>query len=535
MKSLLVRPPIFSKTLKYPGGPRFGVPIGLLYLGAYLEKEGHDVAIYDSLVDFQWQEIERCSGGHYHIGAPWRRVVRRILQYKPDILGITNPFSDMMDNTIRLAEEVKRACPGIVIVVGGPHATSCPEAFFTGGSCVDFVVRGEGEITMARLVDAVAGGNGAKDLPGVSFRDGDRVRSNPPPPFIEDLDDLPLPAYHLVPMERYFELVRDGYPSRFMFEYPGSDREVSMITSRGCPFHCVFCGNHIHMGRRWRFNSVPWVIEHMGFLISRYGVRHFHLEDDNVTLNTRRFGNLLDAIQSKGWGITWDTPNGIRLDGLTPELMGKIKRSNCTYLEFGIESGRQETLDRILKKGVKLEEAESAVRLCKELGVDAHAFFVVGFPGETRECIEQTFSFAKKLLWRYDVIPHLCMARPLPGTELYEICERGGYLTDPILPESGSGLRGEIYPRVMIQTAEFSPKDLSDWVGRFNRDIVLIVLMKSLWWLIVHPEVIPSMMRKLWRDRRRGFRQAVKRIFYGGLFFRANYLKKDLRAKFGAL
>ena len=535
MKILLVRPPIYSKTLEYPSGPRFGVPIGLLYLAAYMEGERHEVAIYDALVDFEWKDIQRDGDGDYHIGATWPRIVEKVLEYQPDILGITNPFSDMADYTIRVATEVKAIRPDIVTVVGGPHATSCAERFFTKDNSVDFVVRGEGEITLARLADAVAEGNGAKDLPGVSYKDGDRIHSNPPAPFIGNLDDLPLPAYHLVPMERYFQLVKDGYPSRFMFEYPGSEREVSIITSRGCPFHCVFCGNHIHMGRRWRYHGVAYVVDHMDVLISQYGVRHFHLEDDNIALNIERFDCLLDAIRERGWDITWDTSNGIRLDGLTPDLLRKIKDSRCTYLEFGIDSGKQETLDHIVKKGVKLEDAESIVATCKRLAIDVHALYVVGFPAETHGDIEETFRFAKHLLWRYDAIPHLCMARPLPGTELHEICEKGGYLTEPILPEMGSGLRGEVYPRVMIQTEEFTPRDLERWVGRFNRDVVAIMMVKTLAWLVRHPETIPSIIRKFWYDRRRGLREALKRIFYGGLFFKSNLLDKDLRDRFGRL
>jgi hypothetical protein len=124
------------------------------------------------------------------------------------------------------------------------------------------------------------------------------------------------------------------------------------------------------------------------------------------------------------------------------------------------------------------------------------------------------------------------MARPLPGTELHEICEQGGYLSEPVLPDMGSTLRGEVYPRIMIRTHEFTPEDLEKWVGTFNRQVVVITLVKTVLWLCRHPEVIPSIVRKFWHDRRRGLREAVKRIFYGGLFFKSNYLDKDLRARF---
>ncbi|MFH1312584.1 MAG: cobalamin-dependent protein [Candidatus Eisenbacteria bacterium] len=273
---LLVRPPIYSKTLDYPAGPRFGLPVGLLYLAAYLQQQGIDVHIYDALVDFRWDELHRNERGHYHIGATWPRMVQRVLEHRPDIIGIANPFSDMTDYTLRTATEIKAARADVLIVVGGPHATACPEHFLSDGGPVDFVVRGEGEKIFHDLILAHATGVSTQSLPGVSYCTGADVRSNPPAPFIADLDNLPLPAYSLVPMSRYFELAR-VYPSRFTFEYPGSEREVSIITSRGCPFKCVFCGNHLHMGRRWRYHSVAYVLSHMELLVDRYDVRHFHI------------------------------------------------------------------------------------------------------------------------------------------------------------------------------------------------------------------------------------------------------------------
>jgi anaerobic magnesium-protoporphyrin IX monomethyl ester cyclase len=533
MKVLLIRPPSYTMTLAYPSGPRFGLPVGLLYLAAYLEEAGLDVAIYDALIDFDWSDVKADGHKRYHVGASWAKIAEKVAAYGADVVGITNPCSDIADYAVRAARHVKTGRPDTVTVIGGPHATSRAEDFLSVEGPVDYVVRGEGEETLAKLVNALSGGGDPKVIPGLSYMHQGRVRSNPAGPFIRRLDDLPLPAYHLVPMERYFDLVRDGYPSRFTFEYPGSEREVSIVTSRGCPFHCVFCGNHLHMGRTWRFNSVAYVLRHMELLISEYGVRHFHLEDDNIGLDPARFRGLLEGIIDKHWDITWDTANGIRVHGMDREMLGLIRASRCTYLEFGIESGNQETLDRIVKKGIRLDDVERVLSGCKSLGIDVHALYVVGLPGETRDGIEQTFGFAKRALWRYDAVPHLCMARPLPGTELFEICERKGYLTDPVLPDMGRSLRGEVFPRVMIRTEHFGPEDLEKWIRRFNREIIGISLLKTLSWLARHPAVISTVWRKFLRDRRRGLKEAVKRVFYGGLFFKFNYLDLKLRRLYG--
>jgi hypothetical protein len=164
--------------------------------------------------------------------------------------------------------------------------------------------------------------------------------------------------------------------------------------------------------------------------------------------------------------------------------------------------------------------------------IDVHALYVIGFPEETPAAIDGTFKFARRALWRYGAIPHLGMARPLPGTELYEICERNGYLTEPVLPDMGSTLRGEIFPRIMIRTEHFGPRDLERRIRRFNRQVVTMLAVKSLIWLLRHPRVIPAVWRKFRYDRRRGLSEALKRVFYGGLFFKSNYLREDLRSEY---
>lgn len=363
MKVLLVRPPTFSKSLKYPAGPRFGFPLSLLYLAAILERENIHVSIYDALIDFNWHEINKNKNGYYHIGAPWSKFIKKILEYEPDIIGITNQFSDYASYAIIAAEIIKNANNRIITVLGGPHPTSSPISFFTQTSSIDYVVRGEGELTFLKLLNALNNQLNISDIPGITYKNGINIKSNSPAEFIDNLDDLPLPSYHLIPMEEYFKLVKDGFPSRFMFEYPGSQREVSIITSRGCPYRCVFCGNHIHMGRRWRYHSVNYILRHMDLLISQYGVKHFHIEDDNIALNIKHFEKLLDGIHRKGWDITWDTPNGVRADGLKIHILKRIKESCCTYLIVGIESGNQKVLNEIIKKNLELDEVHETVKI----------------------------------------------------------------------------------------------------------------------------------------------------------------------------
>ena len=528
MNVLLIRPPVYSRSIRYPEGPRFGLPVGLLYLAAALEAAGCKVALYDALTDFDFRTLQKNSDGSFHIGAAWDRISAIVAAQKPDLVGISNPFSDFAQQTITTARSVRSVLPDTVpIVVGGPHASSSPADFLAPETGIDCVLRGEAELSIVELVRAIADGKNWRDVSGASWRDANGLHHTEQAAFIEDLDTLPFPAYHLVDVEHTFNLVRAGFPSRYTFDYPESEREVSLVTSRGCPFRCVFCGNHLHMGRRWRSHSADYVLRHMQLLISNYDVRHFHLEDDNITLNTARFEKILDGLLQRQWRITWDTPNGVRAEGLDEPLLRKAKASGCTYLTIGVESGNQRVLNEIIHKNLDLIRIRKTAQSCGRVGLDLHAFYVIGFPGEMRQDIEETFEFALDLLKHHFVIPHLCMARPLPGTELQEICEKNGFLTEPLLPNTGSGLRGEVFIRRMIKTDQFSPALLEKWIAIFNRSVVRIILCKSVVWLCRHPIVAACITGRFIKMLlTTGVAPAIKRIFYGGLLFRGNYLRK---------
>ncbi len=527
MKVLLLRPPIYSRSLEFPAGPRFGTPTGLLYLASVLEKHNHEVVIYDSLIDFDLTAVSPDEAGIYHIGAQWTQMAATVAAHQPDVVGITNPFSDFAAYANKAAEAVRKELPEVPLVIGGPHATSSPQTFLYEGSPVNYAIRGEGERSVVALLAALGGEGKPEDTAGLSYWAAGSVVSNPMPPFIENLDELPLPAYHLVDMERYFALVRQGFPSRLSFEYPGCDREVSIFTSRGCPFKCVFCGNYLHMGRKWRWHSVDYLLHHMQHLIETYGVRHFHIEDDNVTLKPERFEQLLDGILEHGWNITWDTPNGVRPDRFTPQLLKKARAAGCTYLVIGVESGNQEILDTVVKKNLKLDRVVESVRAAHRVGLDLHAFYIVGFPGETRRHIEDTFDLAHRLLSRWGVVPHLGLVRPLPGTELYDISSKMGFLTEPVNPDIGQ-TRGENFERQMIHTPDFSPADLEEWVRRFNRRAARSLAIGIFLWCLFHPTAWLRVFSLVWQRRSMGPVRALKDVFFRAFIFKQNLIKPQM-------
>ncbi len=491
MKILLLRPP--ATFARGAANPAATLPVGLLYVAAALEQSGFDVEVLDAQVNPAVpMAVDR--DGLAYMGLPPGVLEAEIAIRKPDIVGITCPFTTQLGNAIRAAETAKRASPGGLTVVGGNHPTVRPEDFFRKTASVDLVCRGEGEQTMCEIAEAVRRGDRATGIPGTVYRDGDGIRAGPPRPPIEDMDRLPFPAYHLVDMEAYFRLFKEGFNDRPVGRGRGSERTVPVITSRGCPFDCVFCSIHLHMGRRWRAHSVGYVAKHVELLVSRYGVRHVHFEDDNISASARRFQGLLEAFRGMGNPFTWDTPNGVRVDTLSKEILADCKRSGCVYLVFGVESGSQSVLDGIVGKKLDLNAVTRAAAWCREISLDAMSFFVIGFPGETRRDMEDTVDFALRLQRSYDVNPGLFVATPLPGTRLEKICVERGLLAGELSPET----LGKITQGAMILDGDtFTAEDVREMRNKFLKGYRRNVISNLAAFFARNPGAVPAFAREV--------------------------------------
>lgn len=510
MKILLVQPP--STHIQGSAKPSISIPLGLLYIGAILEQAGYDVEIYDSRVGAKMQENKETNAEVKNIGDNWETIEKEIERRAPDIIGISNMYTTQLYNAIRVAEIVKKVSIESIVIVGGNHPTVRPEDFFRLTDAVNIVCRGEGEHTMLEIVKAYDNKKQLNNIPGTVVKQTGKIKINQERPFINELDSLPFPAYHLINLENYFNLSRrfgDGRPS---WQYPGSERTVSVITSRGCPFNCIFCSIHSHMGRKWRAHSSGYILKHLEFLKNRYHINHIHFEDDNFTLNSSRIERIVDGIAEKKLNITWDTPNGIRADSLTLPILKKFKKNGCTYIIIGVESGNKRVLTEIVGKKLNLGKVITTANWCKMINLDLHAFFVIGFPGETIKEMQDTLAFALKLYRSYDVLPSLFIATPLFGTRLYKICVEKKYLKGEVSPENlarvtgGSGLNG------LIQTEDFSPEDLHTIVRSFYRRYKLIFLLNFTSFFVRNPRVFLSFVRKLNKRRGTGIKQSIKEI-----------------------
>lgn len=449
MRILLINPP---QTF-YPGSdlPAGNLPLGLMYIAAVLQKANYKVEILDAFMageDFQE------NGETITFGLDFDKIAQEIRARKPDIVGIAGPFTSQMDNSIKTSNIVKEINPQILTVMGGPHVTLVPKEFLEEIKTVDIAVAGEGEYTLLEIAQYFEGQKQLGDIKGIAYRQNGKVVVNERRQFIDNLDELPYPAYELVDMEQYLSPQKIGYRS---FQ----NRAISMITSRGCPFNCCFCAVHLHMGQGFRANSADYVLDHIRHVVDKYKVKNIFFEDDNLTLDLKRFEAICDGIIKRKIKIGWETPNGVRADCLNMELLRKMKQSGCKSVFVGVESGDQQILDKVVCKSLDLNRVVEFAKNARKIGLKTGAFYIIGFPGETKENMQRTVDFALELKRKYDVGMHLFAATPSYGTRLYEECKAKGYLPADLTWNSFAQAR-QAKGVPLITTNEFTSREVKE-------------------------------------------------------------------------
>ena len=467
MKILLINPP---QTF-YPGSepPAGNLPIGLMYIATVLQEANYKVEILDAFIT--GAGIQKNSEATT-VGLTFEQITQEIQVRKPDIVGIAGPFTAQIENAIKTSRVTKEVNPNILTVIGGPHVTLVSKEFLEENKTVDIAVVGEGEYTMLEIAQEFEGKKQLKTIDGIAYRQGGNVIVNPRRPFIENLDEVPYPAYDLVDMEQYLSPKQIGYRS---FQ----DRAISMVTSRGCPFNCCFCAVHLHMGQGFRAHSADYVLSHIQYVVDKYKVKNVFFEDDNLTLDVKRFEAICDGIIERKIKIGWETPNGVRADCLNLDLLKKMKRSGCKSVFVGVESGDQQILDKVICKSLDLNRVVEFAKNSKEIGLKTGAFYIIGFPGETKKNMQRTVNFALQLKRDYDVGMHLFMATPSYGTRLYEDCKVKGYIGGDLTWNAFAQAR---QPKgiPLITTDEFTPQEVKEIAAKALEEYKKLSLINHL-------------------------------------------------------
>ena len=420
----------------------------LAYVAAVLEKE-HEVQVID-VPNEGWNNLEEIDGAKYRQGLKKNEVIARIKNFNPDVVVITVPFSGWSNAAFDVADTVKKVDNNIATVLIGLHPSARPTECLEQRT-VDFVVIGEPEETVQELASVLEHGkkDELKKVKGIGFIENGETVITAPRPFIQDLDSLPFPARHLLPMKQFFEAAKK-MPISGNLRKPS----VRLLTSRGCPYGCTFCSNHIVMGRQWRARSAENVVAEIEQIIATYGIRQIDFLDDNIAFDRKRLITICDLIVEKDLNIEWCTPNGVRADSLDEELLRIMRKAGCQSILIAPESGVQRVVDQIIKKKQDLKKVEEVVVAAKKLGIKVGCFFIIGMIGETKEDIKATIRYAYKLRKLGAERFYFSYATPLYGTELHKQAKQGGFLKSTFSDEALS----EVKP--LIETPEFTCDDL---------------------------------------------------------------------------
>jgi len=416
-KLLLIAPPAYTRLAVRDINPL--PPMGLGYLASIAERLGIHVKILDCLIH-GWEHEEYANENLVRVGLSDKDIQERIMQFKPDIVGINCQFSRQYKIYHQMFSLIKNIDPRIIVVAGGAHATVCPEEVLNDDNC-DYLLRGEAEESFRELILALQQDTEITSIDGLGWKSKGEIKISPKLTFTKDLDSIPFPAYHLMELNKYFGLDAshgDRHKKRF----------CAIITSRGCPAKCTFCSAHQVWGNKYRVRSVENVLEEMRLLKDQYGVEEIMFEDDNVTADAKRAKLLFSRMIEEGLDFVWDTPNGAGVWSMDEEMIDLMKQSGCVRLHFPVESGSQHVLNSIIKKPLKLERVKKLVKYCQKIDLYHSMFLVIGMPGEKLSDMWESFKFAAECGC---FTPHISVATPYPGTKLFEDCVKNNYFSKP--------------------------------------------------------------------------------------------------------
>ena len=394
-------------------------PLGISYIAAALEADGIDVEMFDCCVE-GW-ETEKVRGDLLTYGVNPGDLCSRLQESKPDIVGISLLFSTDLPTLYDVAAVVRETLPKSTIVVGGLHPTIYPEEIFeldkkhNGKQTVDFVLRGEGEKRLVEFVNNLSRGQINKNADGLAgFIEGSMVCNNQIE-VIEDLDTLPFPAYHLLPIEKYMEINVPFSP------IPKGERVLPMLTTRGCPIGCTFCAN-TNTWTKHRKRSVENIVQEVKYLKDKFKIDELQFADDNLTFDMKHSIDKFEAL--KKLKVFWCTPNGTMINKLNERLIRVMASSGMYQITLSMDSAVARTLRELHHKPVNLDSIPGLINYCRGLGVYSHGTLVVGMPGETLEEIKDGFDYVKRDLEFTSI--SVFIAAAVPGSELYhEMLDQG--------------------------------------------------------------------------------------------------------------
>ena len=429
MKILLINPNMRSK---FPQPP-----LGLASIASVIRDDNNEVEIIDANA----------------LDLSEREVAKKTIESGAELVGIT-AMTSCINEAEKIAGKIKKLDKSKLIVLGGSHVSVLKESLLESNHNIDFVIFREGEETIVELIDAIKNNGNLKKIKGLCYRDGKKIITNAARGYIRDLDSLPMPAYDLLPIEKYRPFPPHGRKLPYM----------AIMTSRGCPFNCLFCYKDL-FGRNYTTKSTKKIIEEIKYLVQELEVKEIVFYDDTFTLKEERVIELCDEMIKNDLVIPWSCETRVNL--VNKQLLLKMKEAGCYIISYGIESGNQKILD-VLRKGIKLSDSERAVKITKDVGIAVVAYFMIGCPEETRENMRETLDFAKSLDPDF---AQFSICTPIPGSDLYKLAIEKGMKPDNwkslLYVSNGSDFKPFLFSDKM------SEEELKQWYSKAYKEFYL--------------------------------------------------------------
>lgn len=374
------------------------IPLGIAYIAAYCEREGHSVQVYDELPDSH------------------KSLTDTVKTFQPDVVGISC-MTATYTKACQYAREIRSVSPSTPVVFGGVHPTVAVEDTMMN-DFLDFVVCGEGEETFSEFLRVYGNGSNYSSIAGLAYKKDGKIFVNPKRNLIKEMDSLPMPARHLFPMDYYIQ--RWNWPRGYW------NKTANMMSSRGCPYDCNFCGSKSMFGRTFRAFSTKKTVDEIEFLVKQYGFECISFSDDTFAINKKRAIEICNEVKRRNMKAVYRFQ--LRANTCDEDLIKELKDAGCIHIDIGAESGSDKILKQ-MKKGITVQQTRDAIATIKKYGIHTGVTFIIGSPGETMEDIDATRKLATEIDADYT---QFFVMTPYPGTELYDYAKANNLLPDTL-------------------------------------------------------------------------------------------------------